>query len=66
LNKFDLIIKNVNIVEGTGKAPYIGNIGIKEDKICKLGTFKEDAATLIEGSNLTALPGLIDAHSHGD
>jgi N-acyl-D-aspartate/D-glutamate deacylase len=66
LDEFDVIIQNVNIVEGTGKSPYRGNIGIREDKIHELGNFLGDSKKVINGENLTALPGFIDAHSHAD
>lgn len=64
--EYDYLIKNVKIVEGTGKKAYVGGLGIKEDKVADTGEIKGDAVKEIDGSGLTALPGFIDSHSHAD
>lgn len=64
--EYDYLIKNVKIVEGTGKDPYTGHIGVKNEKVIKTGDFKGDAVETLDAKGLTALPGFIDAHSHGD
>ena len=64
--ELNLIIKNVNIIDGTGKPAYHGSIGIRDDKITSLGNVKGDAKTTIDADGLFASPGWIDAHSHGD
>ena len=64
--EFDILVKDVTIVEGTGKRSYKGSIGIKGDKVAALGKVNNDAVMEIDGKGLTALPGFIDAHSHAD
>jgi N-acyl-D-aspartate/D-glutamate deacylase len=66
MTEFDIQIKNTTIIEGTGKKPYIGSIGIKKDKITSLGDTEGDAVKTIDAESLTAVPGFIDAHSHAD
>ena len=66
MEELDIIINDVIIVEGTGKKPYSGNIGIKKDKITSLGKEAADSKKIINGRGLTVLPGFIDAHSHFD
>ena len=44
--KHDLIIRNANIVDGTGSTPYIGDIAIENDSIVALG--KVDAEGIEE------------------
>jgi len=60
------LIKNANIIEGTGKSTYKGSIGVKNDKIEAIGDVKGDAARVIDAEGLTAVPGFIDSHSHAD
>ncbi|TRO62874.1 hypothetical protein E2P71_00030, partial [Candidatus Bathyarchaeota archaeon] len=64
--KYDYLIKNATIVEGTGKKAYKGALGVKEDKVTALGDVKGDAVNVIDAKGLTVLPGFIDAHSHAD
>ncbi|MBN2334482.1 amidohydrolase family protein [Candidatus Bathyarchaeota archaeon] len=66
MEEYSVLIKNVKIVEGTGKQAYQGSIGVSKDKIAALGAVKGDAAKEIDGKGLTAVPGFIDSHSHGD
>ena len=49
MEELDIIINEVLIVEGTGKEPYIGNIGIKKDKITRLGKEATDSKKIING-----------------
>jgi len=64
--EYDVLIKDVNIVDGSGKPAYKGSIGVKGDKIKAVGKVAGDAKKVIEGKALTASPGFIDAHSHHD
>ena len=66
MTEFSVLIRNAKIVDGSGKAAYKGSIGIKDDKIAALGDVKGDAEKEIDAKGLTALPGFIDSHSHGD
>ena len=63
----DIIIKNGLIVDGTGKTPYQGSLGIKDGKIVKIERdINEEALEIIEASGLVVCPGFIDVHSHND
>lgn len=64
---FQLLIKNTNIIDGSGSKAYVGSIGIYDGKIHLLpaNTAKE-AEQVIDGTGLYTCPGFIDAHSHGD
>ena len=66
MDEFDYLINNAIIVEGTGRKPYKGAVGIKDEKIRALGQVKGDAKKEIDGAGQTVLPGFIDAHSHFD
>ena len=64
--EYDIIIKDAQIIDGSGKKAYKGSIGVKGDKIAALGEVKGDAVKTVDAKGLYASPGWIDAHSHGD
>jgi N-acyl-D-aspartate/D-glutamate deacylase len=64
--RYDILIKGSRIVDGTGKAAFRGNIGVKGEKIVAVGNVKGDAVREIDASGLVACPGFIDIHNHGD
>ena len=46
---FDLIIKNGNIIDGTGSKPRKSDIGINGDKIISIGDLKnQEAKTIVD------------------
>jgi N-acyl-D-amino-acid deacylase len=65
---YDLIIKNSRIADGTGRAVYRSDIGIRNGKIVSLCDAIENTAAgqVLSAKGLTAVPGFIDAHSHDD
>ena len=63
---FDIIIKNGNIVDGTGKKGYVADVAVKDGKIVEIGKIDATAARVIDAQGLTVTPGFIDSHSHGD
>lgn len=63
----DALIRNGLIVDGTGKAGYYGDIGIKDGKIVEIGkNISSEAEQVIDAVGLTVIPGFIDVHSHND
>ena len=65
IDEFDILIKNATIVDGINKA-YKGSIGIKGERIVAVGEVSGDAKQTVNAKGLTATPGFIDPHSHGD
>jgi len=62
---YDLLIKNVSVIDGTGAPAFQGNVAIQNGKIV-LNPEDLDAFELVDGEGLCLSPGFIDAHSHGD
>lgn len=62
--KYDLLITNISIYDGTGSKPIDGDIAVMGEKIVLLGEIEGDAETIIDGSGLAIAPGFIDMHTH--
>ena len=61
----DILIKNARLIDGTGKAAYVGNLGIQEGKLV-LSNLPDTAREVIDAGGKYVAPGFIDVHSHGD
>ena len=65
MNKYDLIIKNGLIVDGTGKKGYRADIGITNEEIARIGNIDfTEADKIIDAEGKVVSPGFIDTHSH--
>src|SRR3954451_5773428 len=59
--RFDVIIANGRIVDGTGAPWFRGDVGIVGDRITAIGALgNATAAMRVDASNLTVSPGFID------
>ncbi len=67
MKKYDLVLTNGKIIDGTGNPWYKADIGIKEGKIESIGNLKnESAERVINTENLVISPGFVDIHTHSD
>src|SRR6185295_3387945 len=63
--EFDLIITGAEIIDGSGGAPYSGDLGIREKRIACIGDLHTaKARSVIDATGLTLAPGFIDVHTH--
>jgi N-acyl-D-aspartate/D-glutamate deacylase len=64
---FDLLIMAGRVIDGTGKAAFPADIGIKGDTIVEIGDLSSRTAEkTIEARGLAVSPGFIDLHTHCD
>ncbi|SIO14287.1 N-acyl-D-amino-acid deacylase family protein [Algoriphagus halophilus] len=58
---FDVLIKNGQIVDGSGSSSYVGDVGINADTIAALGDLQGAKGTLeIDATGLVVAPGFIN------
>jgi N-acyl-D-aspartate/D-glutamate deacylase len=67
MKRFDILIKNGTIVEGTGLPRFQGDIGIKNGRIAKIGKIDPShAQRVLDAKDLIVAPGFVDLHTHYD
>ncbi|MFX0196758.1 MAG: amidohydrolase family protein [Candidatus Hodarchaeota archaeon] len=66
--KFDLLIRNGNLIDGTGNPYYKADIGIINGQIAHIGKNINPTETerVIDANGSVVSPGFFDAHSHDE
>src|SRR6266496_2957573 len=64
--KFELLIRNATLIDGTRAPRFAADIGVSAGKISRIGKLKENGEIEIDASGKIAAPGFIDAHTHDD
>jgi len=63
--RFDVLIRNGRVLDGSGNPWLAADIGVREGRIAAMGQLgNANAARVIDAHGLTVSPGFIDAHSH--
>ena len=75
---YDVIINDGHVYDGNGGAPYVADIGIRDERIVAIGELEGEAETTIDATGLAVAPGfinmlswatdslLVDGRSQGD
>ncbi len=64
---YDILIKNGQIVDGSGAPAYYGDIAVKDGKIAKIAVkIDAEAKEIIDAVGMQVTPGFIDNHTHSD
>ena len=65
--RYDLLIRNVSLFDGTGTAPRVADVALRGDRIAAVGEIEgESAAAVLDGGGRALAPGFIDVHTHDD
>ncbi len=65
--RFDLVIRNGQVVDGSGAPGFVSDIGVSGDDIVAIGEIVEGSgAREIDAAGLVVAPGFIDSHCHSD
>ena len=66
-SRYDLVIRNGTIVDGTGNPWSLGDVAVRGDRIIAIGKIAAGLADReIDARHLVVAPGFIDIHSHSD
>ncbi len=60
-----LAIRNVHVLDGSGRAPFLGDVAIDAGRLVEVGEIGA-ARRNVDGRGRTLAPGFIDAHTHDD
>src|SRR5690606_27947259 len=63
---YDLKIAGAEIVDGTGRERFRGDLGVKGGRVVALGEAPGQAAETIDAGGLAVAPGFVDIHTHYD
>ena len=65
--QYDILIRGGQIIDGSGKPRFAGDVAIKDGRIAKIGKLGDaHAARVIDASGMIVSPGFIDMHTHSD
>ena len=64
---YSKIIKNAQVIDGTGSHPRLADVAIEQDKIVEVGDLsRASAQEVIDGTGSYLAPGFIDIQNHSD
>ena len=63
---YDLVIRGGNVVDGTGAAPFAGDVAIDGETIAEVGKVAAPGRREIDAAGLVVTPGFVDLHTHFD
>lgn len=66
MSQFDLVIRGGTVVDGTGAAPFIADVAVKDGMIAAIGTDLAKGREEIDAHDHLVTPGFVDIHTHYD
>ncbi len=64
--RWDVVVRNGTLVDGTGAPPFEGDVAIDGDRIGRVGRVDGAGREEIDARGLVVTPGFVDIHTHYD
>ena len=65
-NRFDLIIRNGTVIDGTGAEPREADVAVQDGRIAAIGHIPAAGREEIDAKGMAVTPGFVDVHTHYD
>jgi N-acyl-D-amino-acid deacylase len=62
----DLLFRDARVVDGTGAAARVADVGVKHGRIACIGNTDDAAKIVVDAGGLALMPGIVDVHTHYD
>ncbi len=66
MSSLSFVVRNARIVDGTGRPSYLGDVGIRGDKIAAIGRVEAADVPAFDAGGHVLAPGFIEIHTHYD
>lgn len=64
--RFDLIVRDGSVIDGTGAPPRPADVAVRDGVIAEVGDVDGTAAHTIDADGALVIPGIVDIHAHYD
>src|SRR5262245_29423591 len=66
MSELSLVVRNADIVDGTGAPRFRGDLGVAGERIVAVGDVRGRGVVEIDAAGRVLAPGFIDIHTHYD
>ncbi|MXO74327.1 amidohydrolase family protein [Altererythrobacter aerius] len=66
MSAYDLVIRGGTVVDGSGGAPFVGDVAVNAGRIAAVGAVTGRGAEEIDATGRIVTPGFVDPHTHYD
>jgi N-acyl-D-aspartate/D-glutamate deacylase len=63
---YDLVIRNGNLIDGTGEPGRVGDLALRDGRIAAVGVVEGSGQREIDAEGHAITPGFVDIHTHYD
>ena len=62
----DLLIEGATVIDGSGAAPFVADVGVRDGRIVDIGRITGGAREKVAADGAWLTPGFVDIHTHYD